>query len=98
MLAYRLAPQVRVCATDEGAVLLDVDDDKYLSLDPDQACALSLVVDAWPSGCERGDISNSAVFEGHLQSTVDCIQRNILVVVPVRQGRSEATAGPLAFA
>jgi hypothetical protein len=51
MFAYRLAPQVRVCATDEGAVLLDVDDDRYLSLDADQAGALSLVVDAWPSGC-----------------------------------------------
>ncbi len=37
MLAYRLAPRTHVCATDDGAVLLDVEDDKYLSLDPSQA-------------------------------------------------------------
>lgn len=65
MLAYRLAPQVRVCATDDGAVLLDVDDDRYLSLDPDQACALSLVVDAWPSGRERGQTPGSVTFGEH---------------------------------
>lgn len=55
MVAYRLAPRVRVCATDDGAVLLDVEDDKYLGLDPNQACALSLVVEAWPSGGGLGE-------------------------------------------
>ena len=65
MLAYRLAPRTHVCATDDGAVLLDVEDDKYLSLDPNQACALSLVVDEWPSvkGGEPSRIDEGCALE-----------------------------------
>jgi hypothetical protein len=54
MLAYRLAPQVHVCATEDGATFLDVENDSYMGLDSEQACALSLVVEGWPLESEHG--------------------------------------------
>jgi hypothetical protein len=47
MQPYRLAPNVYACASDEGAVFLDLDKDTYLGIDPDQSRALSLVVENW---------------------------------------------------
>jgi hypothetical protein len=52
MRPYRLAPQVHVCVSNDGAVFLDLEKDAYLGLEPDQAHVLSLVVEAWPESEE----------------------------------------------
>jgi hypothetical protein len=48
MFRYRLAPGVYACASDAGAVLLDLETDAYVGLDVNQSRALSLVVRDWP--------------------------------------------------
>jgi hypothetical protein len=48
MNSYRLAPEVHLSASEEGAVVLDLRNDDYLGLDSMQAYALALVVRGWP--------------------------------------------------
>src|SRR5262245_48020395 len=47
MYRYQLAPGVFVAATDDGAVLLDLERDDYLGLDADQSRALADIVEGW---------------------------------------------------
>jgi hypothetical protein len=48
MFSHRLAPDVYACASEAGAVLLDLETDAYVGLDANQSRALSLVVVGWP--------------------------------------------------
>lgn len=49
MFPYRLAPSVYACASDAGAVLLNLQNDAYMGIDAVQSYALSRVVANWPS-------------------------------------------------
>ena len=57
MRPYRLAPRVYVCVAEEGAVILNLQNDAYTGLEGIQARALSLVVEDWPSHPDERDIS-----------------------------------------
>jgi hypothetical protein len=46
--SFRLAPDVYACASEEGAVLLDLNRDAYLGLSAEQSHALSHLVSDWP--------------------------------------------------
>src|SRR5690242_17889468 len=66
MFAYHLASDVYVCASDAGAVLLDLETDAYVGLDVNQSYALSLVVEGWPPEaaavrCEASPSSDDAL-------------------------------------
>jgi hypothetical protein len=45
---YWLAKHVYACARDDGAVILDARQDKYLGVEPQDARALEAVVNGWP--------------------------------------------------
>jgi transglutaminase superfamily protein len=60
MRPYRLAPRVRACVSDDGAILLDIDRDAYVGLDPDQAAALSQMVEDFPASRDRAPASDDA--------------------------------------
>ncbi|MEP7242258.1 MAG: lasso peptide biosynthesis B2 protein [Gammaproteobacteria bacterium] len=57
MRPYHLAPRVYVCAAEEGAILLNLQNDAYTGLEGIQSRALSLVVEDWPSHADDRDIS-----------------------------------------
>ena len=60
MRPYRLASRVRVCVSDDGAILLDIDRDSYVGLDPDQTAALSLMVEDFPPSRGHAPASEDA--------------------------------------
>jgi hypothetical protein len=48
MPPFRLAPRVHVCASEDGAVLLDLTRDAYVGFSAEQSSALSSFVADWP--------------------------------------------------
>jgi hypothetical protein len=62
MKPYRLAPSVYACASEDGAVFLNLGNDAYLGIDFLQSRALSLVVEDWPRHASepRDDAVSSA--------------------------------------
>lgn len=87
---YYLSEHVRVCATPEATVLLDLRSDRYYGLDRHQTRVLASVVEGWPQNVssEVAIVTDDAAVR---KVIIDLVQRRLLTDDPAK-GRS---ASPL---
>lgn len=85
MRPYCLAPHVHVCASEEGAVFLDLEKDAYVGLEIEQARALSSLVEDWP---EPQDESIAPECDAHTFAQMLC-ERGLLApaATPIEYAR-----------
>jgi Transglutaminase-like superfamily len=78
--SYDIAPNVYVCVTGDGSVLLDLKHDKYLGLGRRETEWVAALVDAWPrpkwdaADCDAGAVGAAAAADGLDDAPIDQVR------------------------